>query len=216
MQPQLDAVHAGEHSVIATLPVCDSDGHIMCDHQGVSLALHALYYGHRTLATAIVARCQHIDHFTAAAVDDTQSLTRALHQTPALVHALSGDGFHLLGLACFFAATACVRICIAHGADVNRASQNAFAVAPIHSATAADNIVICQLLLDAGADVNQPQQQNFRALHNAAQHGNRALCALLIAYGADITAQTDAGQTAAMIAHAHQHTHLNDLLCEKG
>lgn len=155
----------------------------------------------------------HIDHFTAAALDDTHTLTRALHHMPALVHAWSGAGFHLLGFACFFAATACVRICIAHGADVNRPSQNAFAVAPIHSATAANNIVICQLLLDARADVNQPQQQNFRAMHNAAQHGNRALCALLIAHGADITAQTDAGQTAAMIAHAHNHTQLDDLLC---
>lgn len=212
VQAQIDAAHANERATLAALPVCDVDGMILCDTQGVSLALHALYYGHRELAHVIAARCTHLDMFSAAALNHGAALRSIVQSNPNRINDWAGDGFHALGLACFFAAPDSAQLCIAFGADVNRASNNHFRVAPIHSAAAADNMIIVQLLLDAGADANAVQQDGFRALHTAAQHGNRAMCELLLAYGADRYAQTTQGLTALDIAAAHQHTQLRNIL----
>lgn len=209
---QIQAAQANDADALARLAVCDAHGGILCDEQGVSIALHAMYYGNSQLARQIVARCQTIDMFTAAASDDVVQLTREIMHHADGINAWSGDGFHALGLACFFGATQSAAYCIAHGADVNRASNNPFTVAPIHSATAADSITITSMLLEAGADANKRQQGGFCAIHTAAQHGNRAMCELLIAHGADIRLATDDGQTAAHIARNHNHTHLSDIL----
>ncbi len=209
---QVDAARANDAQTLAQLPVTDNNGRMLCDADGVSLALHALYYGHRDLAIQIAARCHTIDMFTAAALNDVAQLTQQITHQPDGIHVWSGDGFQALGLACFFGATEAVQCCIAHGADVNSASRNAFMVAPIHSATAANSIAITSMLLDAGADANLRQQGGFCALHNAAQHSNRAMCELLIAHGANIHLTTDDGQTAAMFANSHNHAHLGDIL----
>ena len=212
MQPQIDAAHANDAVTLATLAVCDHNGHILCDADGVSLALHACYYGHTALAQLIAARCRTLDLYSAAALNNVAQLSKHLLQHPDVVHAIAGDGFHALGLACFFAAPDTVRLCIAHGADVNRHSLNHFNVAPIHSAAAADRLDIVQMLLDAGANVNCAQHNGFCALHTAAQHGNHAMCMVLLSYGADRAAQTVSGQTARDIAVAHQHTQLLSIL----
>lgn len=209
---QVDAARANDAHTLAQLPVADNNGRMLCDADGISLALHALYYGHRDLAKQIANRCQTLDLFTAAALNDVDQLRQQIAIHPGGIHAWSSDGFQALGLACFFGATEAVQSCIAHGADVNSASRNAFMVAPIHSATAANSIAITEILLDAGADVNVRQQGGFCAIHNAAQHGNRAMCALLIKHGADIHCATDDGQTAAMMANSHNHAQLRDIL----
>lgn len=209
---QIDAAHQNDAATIATLPVSDAQGRILCDDQGVSLALHALYYGHRALAEQIIQRCTVLDVFTAAALDQHEVLLQHINADPHCVNACAGDGFHPLGLACFFAATHTAKLCIDCGANVNHASQNAFKVAPIHSATAADSIEIVRALITAGADVNQAQQDGFCALHNAAQHGNIAICELLLAAGADTHARTNDGKTALDMAVAHNHHAVYELL----
>lgn len=212
MQAQIDAAHANERATLATLPVCDDNGMILCDTQGVSLALHALYYGHHELAHVIAARCTHLDMFSAAALNHGTALRSIVQINPNRINDWAGDGFHALGLACFFAAPDTAQLCIAFGADVNRTSNNHFRVAPIHSAAAADHLPIVRMLLEAGADVNAIQQDGFRALHTAAQHGNPDMCELLLAYGADRHAQTSQGLTACDIAAAHQHRQLRNIL----
>ena len=209
---QIHAAQTNDTDALAQLAVCDVHGRILCDEQGVSIALHALYYGNSQLARQIVARCQTVDMFTAAATDDVVQLSREVAHHADGINAWSGDGFHALGLACFFGAAQTAAYCIAQGADVNRASNNQFTVAPIHSATAADSIAITRMLLEAGADANKRQQGGFCAIHTAAQHGNRDMCELLIAHGADIHLATDDGHTAAHIARNHHHTHLSDIL----
>jgi hypothetical protein len=208
----LTLVHANDHAAVAHLPVCDAHGTMLCDEHGISFALHALYHGHRTLAEAISARCRHVDPFTAAALNRIDDLDWRLQHTPACVHEFSSDGFQMLGLACFFGAVASAQRCLDAGADVNQASHNDFIVAPIHSATAANDETLVRLLLSAGADVNARQSGNFVALHTAAQHGNRAICALLIAAGADISAQTHDGHTPLFYAQQGHHTDLYPLL----
>lgn len=208
----LASIHANDHIAVAQLPVSDANGTMLCDEHGISFALHALYHGHRTLAEAISARCSIVDPFTAAALNRGSDLDWHLQHTPLCVHQFSSDGFQMLGLACFFGAVASAQRCLDAGADVNQASHNDFNVAPIHSATAANDETLVRLLLTAGADVNARQSGDFVALHNAAQHGNRAICALLIAAGADITAQTHEGHTPLFYAQQGHHADLYPLL----
>gem|GEM_PF-2752862 len=119
-------IHANNQAAVAQLPVCDASGTMLCDKNGVSLALHALYHGHRALADTISARSSLVDPFTAAALDRSADLERHLQHTPACVHTFSSDGFQMLGLACFFGAVAVATRCIHAGANVNQASHNAF------------------------------------------------------------------------------------------
>lgn len=209
---QISAAQQNNQELLATLPLVDAHGMILADERGVSIALHALYYGHRHLAKWIAEHCRAVDPYTAAALNITDILQQHLERDPSLVHASAGDGFSLLGLACFFAAEDVVSLLLRYGADPSQPSQNAFAVAPIHSATAANSLFCVQQLIEAGADVNATQQGGFRPIHAAAQHGNVAILTLLIAAGADTTAQNDDQKTALDYAISAHHSAAIELL----
>jgi ankyrin repeat protein len=204
----MEHVHAAQQNdleALEQLGMSDHHGMIIRDAGGVSIALHALYNGNRTLAYTIAQRCQHIDPYTAAALDDVATVKKYLHQHPENVNTCNGDGFHMLGLACFFNAPSVVPVLLAAGADPAAPSQNDFAVAPIHSATAADSLSIVTQLIAAGADVNAAQTGGFVALHSAAQHGNTEIVSLLLHAGAHLAAATDDGKTARDFAIAGNH-----------
>lgn len=190
-------VSQNDHKALAQLPVCDTHGMMLCTDAGVSLALWALYHGHRELAHTLCNRCSQIDLFTAAAMNDTDTLRAYIAADPTCITTYSTDGFQALGLACFFGAVDSARICVSAGAPVNQCSHNSFAVAPLHSATAADAAALVEILLQAGADPNLRQAGGFTPLHGAAQHGNYLILSMLIQAGADISLRTDAGQSAA-------------------
>ena len=154
----------------------------------------------------IVAQCPAIDPFTAAALNHTASLTQHLDRDQQLITAFSGDGFHLLGLACFFDASDAVDLLLRMGANPSTPSRNAFSVAPLHSATAANSLICVQLLISAGADVNAVQQGGFRPIHAAAQHGNVDILRLLIAAGADTQAPSNDNKTALQYAASAHHS----------
>ncbi|MFM2310112.1 MAG: hypothetical protein RLY87_2234 [Chloroflexota bacterium] len=209
---QVIAAQQNDTELLSTLPLTDEQGLILADDNGVSLALHAVYYGHRTLAEWIVAHCAALDPYTAAALNDTASLSQHLERDRRLLSAYSGDGFQLLGLACFFDASDAVALLLRLGANPSTPSQNAFSVAPLHSATAANSLVCVELLIAAGADVNAIQRGGFRPIHAAAQHGNVAILRLLIAAGADTTALTNDNKTALDYAITAQHSAACELL----
>lgn len=156
----------------------------------------ALYHGHRDLAAMLCARCAHVDVFTAAAMNDVAALRDHIAHDATCMTQFSPDGFQALGLACFFGAVEAAQLCVTAGASVDECSHNSFAVAPLHSATAADSLPLVELLLAAGADPNIRQSGGFSPLHGAAQHGNHPIITMLIHAGADITLQNDDGQTA--------------------
>ena len=93
-----------------------------------------------------------------------------------------------------------MKLLLSLGANPSLAANNAFKVAPLHSACASSHYEIAHLLLDAGAYVNVPQMQGVTPLHSAAHNGNDSLVELLIRYGADIIAQTTEGKTPADMA----------------
>jgi ankyrin repeat protein len=61
---------------------------------------------------------------------------------------------------------------------------------PLHVAARGDNLEIVTLLLDAGADVNTPDEEGRTALHAAANNDQLEIVKLLIKRGADVKAKT--------------------------
>lgn len=70
------------------------------------------------------------------------------------------------------------------GADSRAARNNNFT--PLHSAAMQGHAAVCEVLLDAGAEINvQTDPQGYAPLHSAAFAGHLAAIRVLLAHGAD-------------------------------
>src|ERR671934_1462163 len=156
----------------------------------MSDVLDAIYRGDRDEAERLAAG-RELDVFEASALGRTERLRELLDKDPSLSNARADDGFQPLGLASFFGHVDAARLLVGRGAEVNSASRNQMKVMPLHSAAAAQDpdvrYDIAKLLLDAGADPNARQQDEFTPLMAAEQHGDERLQKLLIEHGAETT-----------------------------
>ena len=162
----------------------------------IALALVATGCGRSNLSpkaakeTAMTATPQHSP--------EALSLARVQPRQPGAVveivsDALGADGFHPLGLACFFGHVDSARELLEHGAEVDALSKNEhIQTAAIHAAAAsgetavdeATRYEVVELVLDHGADANLPQAGGFRAIDAARQNGDERLERLLKERGA--------------------------------
>jgi len=123
----------------------------------VSEILEALYRGDAATAREL-AREVHPDIFEASALGETKLVRQLLDDDPSLANAFGSDGFHPLGLACFFGHVDTARVLLEHGADLDTLSSNEhIQTAAIHAAAAsgadeATRYELVKLLLDHGAD----------------------------------------------------------------
>jgi ankyrin repeat protein len=117
-------------------------------------------------------------------------LRELLDEDPSRANAFGGDGFHPLGLACFFGHLDAARLLLDRGADVNALSTNEHVqTAAIHAAAAAagDEAMryeLVKLALEHGADPNLRQGGGFRAIDAARQNGDSRVEQLLLEHGA--------------------------------
>ncbi|HTE31364.1 MAG TPA: ankyrin repeat domain-containing protein [Chryseolinea sp.] len=183
---------------------------------GISLLQFAAYCRNKNAIDLLRAHIKEPDIFEAAAIGDLQTLKKHLKKSPDLLNAFAPDGFTCLGLSVYFGNANIVEYLISKGADVNIASNNAFKVAPIHSACAISDYNITELLLRSGANVNARQQQGITSLHSAAHNGQTKLAELLIDNGADINAKTDSGQTPLAMALEKNFAETADMLERRG
>jgi ankyrin repeat protein len=162
-----------------------------------SQLLQALYEGKTDEARAIAAGRSDLDVFEAAAIGDVGRLRVLLDDNPGLATAWSEDGFTPLHFAAFFGHPAAAKLLVERGADLEARSTNtqfALDAAPLHSASAAGQLEVCVVLLDAGADVNAVQHGGYTALLDAAANENEELMEFLLERGADRTARLDDGR----------------------
>jgi uncharacterized protein len=162
---------------------------------GASLLLLSVYYGNDELTQFIADRKKEWSIFEAAACGLIDVVKQILLRDPKLIDAYATDGFTPLGLASFFKHEALAEFLLKAGANPSLPSNNAFKVAPLHSAAAARNVKIATLLIEHGANVNATQQEGIMPLHSAAHNGDVAMAELLLKNGAQKYAKTEKGKT---------------------
>ncbi len=163
---------------------------------GVTPVLIAMYYGHPEIAEFLAEKTVTLNIFEASATGKRAQIARILARDPELVNAYSEDGFHPLGLACFFGHLETAEYLIKAGARVNSPSKNKMKVTPLHSAAAGKHSAIVKLLLKHEADPNAREDGDFTPLHAAAQNGDIESIRALLFNGADAQAKTAEGKTA--------------------
>jgi len=195
-----DAIRGGDVARARALVAADRGIVNRRNDKGHSPVLIAQYHHQPEVVAVLLAAGPDLDIFDAASVGVTARVAEWLDRAPALVNAYSGDGFYPLGLAAFFGHLETVRLLLARGADVGQVARNPMRVQPLHSAVAGRSFEVVKLLVEAGAPINEPQQEGWRPLHEAANRGDLELAKYLLAHGADPKVQNDAGKSAIGLA----------------
>jgi|SRR6266536_1143678 len=157
----------------------------------MSDVLQAIYRGDTEEAERL-ANGRELDVFEAAALGRIDRLRELLDEKPARANAFGDDGFHPLGLACFFGHLEEARLLLDRGAEVNALSRNEhIQTAAIHAAAASEGkdeatryeLVKLALEHDADPDLRQGVG-DFRAIDAARQNGDSRIEQLLLEHGA--------------------------------
>ncbi len=157
----------------------------------MSDVLQAIYRGDTEEAERL-ATGRELDVFEAAALGRIDRLRELLDEKPARANAFGDDGFHPLGLACFFGHLEEARLLLDRGAEVNALSRNEhIQTAAIHAAAASEGkdeatryeLVKLALEHDADPDLRQGVG-DFRAIDAARQNGDSRIEQLLLEHGA--------------------------------
>jgi len=212
MDEMTEAVKSGDVTRVRALLGADPGLAAEKDEAGVSLILLALYHRQPEAAEALAEAKGELDVYEAAALGRMTQLTAALQGDRTLARSRSADGFTALHLACFFGQPESARVLADAGADLDVAAENPSRVRPLHSAVAARQLPIAELLLGRGAEVDPQQRGGYTALHSAAMHGDEALVDLLLGHGADPRLAAEDGKDAIGFAREGGFSELADRL----
>lgn len=108
-----------------------------------------------------------------------------------------------------------VRLLLAHGADVNRRGLRE-ELSALHQAASFEQAEIARCLLDAGAEVDQREDEGATPLMYAAARGDLRTVEILLARGADPSAKDKDGWTAWDWAVDKENPEIADLLAQAG
>jgi uncharacterized protein len=181
--------------------------------EGLSVLTTAAYYGREEIVRLLLATDPPLDIFEASTVGDTERVEE-LADAGADVDGKSPDGFTALHLAAFFGHIATARALLQRGAPVDVVSTNYLRVRPLNSAAAGQHVEIVRMLLERGADPDDPEGAGFTPLHAAAENGDIDSARLLLDAGADATRKAGDGRIPADFARARGHEDLVALLSE--
>ena len=181
---------------------------------GLSPILVAAYHHKPAIASFLADKTVAINIFEAAATGKINNIIRLLARDPQLVNTYTEDGFHALGLACFFGHLDSAEYLVKAGAPINAQSHNGLKAAPIQSAAAGGNHKIVKMLLELGADPNIREQGGYTPLHAAAQNGDEEMIRILLYGGADLTIKSGNGKTPLDLAMEAGHEKATLLLGE--
>jgi ankyrin repeat protein len=188
----IEAIRTGDEEAARGLAQDNPQAARERDDNGTPATLLALYHGRADLARDLLPADAELDAFEAASFGRTERLRELLDADPEAVNAFAGDGFHPLGLACFFGHVEAARLLVERGADVNALARNQhIQTGALHAAAASENkdpavrYELCKLLLEHGADPNLRQGGGAQAIDAARQNEDQRLEQLLRDYGAD-------------------------------
>jgi ankyrin repeat protein len=188
----IEAIRTGDEEAARGLAQDNPQAARERDDNGTPAPLLALYYGREQLARELLPGDAELDVFEAASFGRTERLRELLEADPDAANAFAGDGFHPLGLACFFGHVDAARLLVERGADVNALARNEhIQTGALHAAAASENkdpsvrYELCKLLLEHGADPNLRQGGGARAIDAARQNEDVRLEELLRDHGAE-------------------------------
>lgn len=183
---------------------------------GLTAVTAAAYARQQPIVERILAAKPDLDRFEAAIVGDLARLSELLDEADTEpIDQRSGDGFTALHLAAFFGRRRIAQELLDRGADPNAWALGTLRVQPLHSAVAGRHEQVARLLVERGAEPDQPQDGGFTPLHAAAANGMTALSDFLVEHGANPKALTEDVLTPADLAdragHPELATHLRAL-----
>jgi uncharacterized protein len=190
-----EAIRSGQKGQAQQILTSDPEALYQKTTDGISMILLAAYYRNASMLSEILSFHPVLSLHEAAATGNTERTKNLLEEHLLPVDAFSEDGFTALGLACFFGHSEIVHLLLQKGANINLASANAVRVTPLHSAVAAQQPEITEILLQHGAEVEAQQPQGFTPLHQAAHAGHLQLVELLLRYGASCNTISKDGHT---------------------
>lgn len=206
-----DAIRKGDSAQVRSLLSEEPQLAGARNQDGTTAVLWAAYTRHPELAT-IVLGSREPDFWESCALGRGDRVERLVAQDGTLANRDSADGFSGLGLAAFFGHLEIAKFLVAAGADVNRPSNNAFRVAPLHSAVESGISGLVELLLTHGAKPDVAEFLEATPLHSAAARGRLEMVEKLLAAGADRQRKTKDGKTAAELARQYGHVKVAEML----
>jgi ankyrin repeat protein len=211
-----EAVQGGDLSEVQRIIDVDQDSINARNTEGLTPLIVAAYWGQPEILEYLRQRVADLDHWEAVILGDNSRVKEWIEDDNGLVTAFSPDGFTGLHLAVFFGWPDIANVLIDAGANVLARTSNALDNQPLHAAVAgtkaAARLASAELLLNAGAAVNERQSGGFTPLMAAAQNADADLLQLLLAHGADPSLKDDQGRSAADHARTAGHTEIAALL----
>ena len=206
-----DAIRAGDRERVERLLLLDASL-IHAREKGLSPVLVAAYHLEAGLANYLADKVVTLNIFEAAALGRTTHLVRLLARHPELVNTFADDGFHPLGLACFFGHLEAAEYLVRAGASVNTPVNNELHATPLQSAVAGGHASIVKMLLKNGANPNVRQRGGTTPMHTASANGDLESIQLLTLAGADLHLRDDEGHLPLTLAEKKGHKRAAEML----
>lgn len=182
----IEAIQQGDVAelklAIAENPSCVNER----DLNGIPALLLALYYRRADCVHRLLDAGADLDFHLACALNRADDAARFLDADPALISQLTPDGWTGLHLAAFFGAAETARLLLSRGADPVLRSDNQMTNLPIHSAAAARQAGIVEMLLEAGSPAQDKQHGGYTPMDSALQNNDQATIDVLLRHGAKL------------------------------
>lgn len=212
MSDIFEAIQSGDLSAVRQIIDTDPDVVRSKNPEGLSPLIVAAYWGQSEILDLLRQTAGDLDSWEACIVGDDERVRAILAEEPAMTSAYSPDGFTGLHLAVFFGWPDIARRLISAGSNVLARTTNALDNQPLHAAVAGSKaearLACTEVLVNAGAAVNERQSGGFTPLMAAAQNADTEVLRLLLAHGADPSLKDDEGRSAADHALTAGHTEI--------